>query len=124
MKKVLVALLILCSAGMMKASAQSTDKKQFAQRLTDSMTVQLSLTGDQIPKVQAVNETFVTKGAAIKAEGGGKLEKLKKAKAISKERDEALKGILTTDQFKAYEEHKKENREEMKERFKEMKKEQ
>jgi hypothetical protein len=123
MKKLLASLLFLCCAGFVQVKAQHTDKKQIAQRITDTMTVRLSLSNEQIPKVLTINETFTGQAAVIKGEGDGKLAKLKKLKAIDKERDESLKGVLTGAQFKKYLEQKKENREEAKQRFKEMKKE-
>lgn len=121
MKKLFVSLIIVCCAGLSAAHAQDGAKGNMAKRMTDSMTVRLNLTEDQVPKVQAINEGFAGKAAGVKSEGGGKLEKLKKMKAINGERDKALKAVLTEEQFKEYKANKKENKAEAKERYKKLK---
>ena len=121
MKKLLASLIIICCAGFSTLQAQKMEKGEMAKRMTDSMTVHLSLTEDQVPKVLAINQDFTGKAAAAKSEGG-KISKLKKLKAADEDRDKALKGILTPEQFKTYKARKKENRAEAKEKLKELKK--
>jgi hypothetical protein len=118
MKKLFVLLFVIGCTGFAAVHAQDGEKVTVAKRLTDSMTVQLSLTEEQVPKVLAVNEEFSSKAAGIRNEGGGKMDKLKKLKAANSERDKALKAILTDDQFLEYKANKKENKALAKERMK------
>lgn len=116
MKKLLASLFIIGIATFSSLQAQDVEKGAIAKRMTDSMTVRLSLKEDQVPKVQAINEDFASKAAAIKAEGGDRLSKGKKIKAANGERDKALKAVLTDEQFSEYKANKKENKAEMKQR--------
>jgi len=117
MKKLLASLFIMGIAAFTTLQAQDVEKGAMAKRMTDSMTVRLSLTAEQVPKVQAINEDFAAKAAAIKSEGGDRLSKGKKIKAANGERDKALKGVLTDEQFSEYKANKKENKAEMKQRL-------
>lgn len=117
MKKLLTSLIIICVAGFSTLQAQDAEKGAMAKRMTDSMTVRLSLTDEQVPKVQAINEEFAAKAASIKAEGGDRMNKVKKIKAANSERDKALKAVLTDTQFSEYKANKKENKGEMKHRL-------
>lgn len=110
MKKLFVLLFVIGCTGFAAAHAQDAEKGVMAKRMTDSMTVQLSLTDEQVPKVLAINQEFSGKAAAIRSEGGGKMDKLKKIKAANSERDKALKAILTDEQFIEYKANKKENK--------------
>ncbi|AXY73363.1 hypothetical protein D3H65_04935 [Paraflavitalea soli] len=121
MKKLLASLFILGVAAFSTLQAQDAGKGAMSKRMTDSMTVQLSLTAEQVPKVQAINDDFAAKAAAIKSEGGDRMSKGKKIKAANSERDKALKAVLTEAQFSEYKAHKKENKAEMKQRFKKRK---
>jgi hypothetical protein len=120
MKQLLALLVIIACAGFTQLHAQDKSKER-AQRLTDTMTIRLGLTADQIPKVQAINEEFATKAADVKNSGAGKLGKFKKIKSAGKDRNEALKEVLTDEQYKQYLEQQKETREEMKQKYKEKK---
>lgn len=122
MKKLLASLIIMGCAAFATVQAQSTEKGEMAKRMTDSMTVNLGLTEDQVPKVLAINQEFTSQAASAKSEGGGKISKLKKLKAADDRRDKALKEVLTAEQFKDYKAKKKENRAEAKEKFKDLKK--
>lgn len=122
MKKLLASLIIMGCVAFATVQAQSTEKGEMAKRMTDSMTVNLGLTEDQVPKVLAINQEFTSQAASAKSEGGGKISKLKKLKAADERRDKALKEVLTAEQFKDYKAKKKENRAEAKEKFKDLKK--
>ncbi len=120
MKRVVVLLVMI---GCATFAAQAQDKaKDMAKRMTDTMAVRLSLTAGQVPKVQSINEEFIGDAAAVKNSSSGKLAKLKKLKAAGKDRNEALKGVLTDAQYKLFLEQQKENKEEAKARYKELKK--
>jgi hypothetical protein len=101
--------------------AQDGNADQKAKALTDRMKTQLTLNDDQYKSVYDINLDFVTKLGTVKEDGGGKMAKFKKLKTIDGDRDAALKKILTEQQFKDFQTHKKENREEMKARYKESK---
>ena len=92
-------------------------KDQIVKKMTDSMQVHLSMNEEQYKKVYSINTEFVNKLAAIKKSGDGKMAKYQQFKAADKERDAALKPVLTNDQFRDYQEFKKDLREEMKENY-------
>lgn len=120
MKSFFTAGLLLFFMSVAGASfAQDSKKETRAKALTDTMKTQLALNADQYNQVYTINLDFITKMAALKEDGGSKMSKFSKLKSIDKERDSALKGVLTTEQFKSFEEFKKANREEMKARRKE-----
>jgi len=118
----LVALIVLFFGLCQGAFAQDGSRKdQAAKAITDTMQVRLTLNDDQYKKVYDINEQFLSKLGGVKQEGGGKLAKMQKLKAADQERDAALKPVLTDEQYKKYQEFKKERRAEMKERYKESK---
>ncbi|WP_343693702.1 hypothetical protein [Chitinophaga sp.] len=115
----LVAVFVLLFGMSQAASAQDGSRKdQAVKAMTDTMQVHLSLNDDQYRKVYDINQQFLTKLGGIKQDGGGKLAKLQQLKAADKERDAALKPILTDEQFKQFQVDKKARREEMKENYK------
>lgn len=88
-----------------------------ANKMTDRMKSQLSLTEEQYPKVLAVNKDFSDGMTGIKSSGGSKFEKFKKIKSLDQARDKALKNILTKEQYTLFETQKKSNREEAKKAY-------
>lgn len=115
----LVALFVLLFAMCQGVFAQDGSRKdQATKAMTDTMQARLSLNDDQYKKVYDINAQFLSKLGSIKQQGGGKLAKLKNLKAADQERDAALKPVLSDDQFKKFQEYKKERREEMKENYK------
>jgi hypothetical protein len=115
----LILVLFLFFTGVSFAQDNSADQK--AKALTERMKTQLTLNDDQYKQVYDINLDFVTKLGTVKEEGGSKMSKFKALKTIDGDRDAALKKILTAQQFKDFQTHKKENREEMKARYKESK---
>lgn len=122
MKKYLFALAIVLIGSVSMSYAQKGDKAAAAKRMTDSMTVKLQLTTDQVPKVQTINETWAGKAAAIRSEGGERMEKMKKLKEANQDRDKALKEVLTETQFTEYQANKKEMKQEARGRMRDRKK--
>lgn len=115
----LVAAFVLFFGMSQQVSAQDGSRKdQAVKAMTDTMQVHLSLNDDQYKKVYDINEQFLTKLGGIKQESGGKLAKVQLLKAADKERDAALKPVLTDDQFKQFQVDKKARREEMRENYK------
>lgn len=111
-------LLLLVSIAM-PSFAQDTKKDKAAKALTDTMRTQLSLDDTQYSKVYDINADFMGKLAGMKGDSDSKMAKFKKLKALDEDRDKALKGVLSAEQFKSFQEFKKQNRQEMKARFKE-----
>ncbi|SFD55353.1 protein of unknown function [Chitinophaga sp. CF118] len=103
------------------AFAQDGTPEQKAKALTERMKTQLTLNDDQFGQVYNINLDFVTKMGSVKEDTGGKMAKFKKLKSLDKDRDAALKSVLTEQQFKDFKIHKQETREEMKARYKEKK---
>jgi hypothetical protein len=111
-------LLLLVSMAM-PSFAQDTKKDKAAKALTDTMRTQLSLDDTQYSKVYDINADFMGKLADMKGDSDSKMAKFKKLKAIDEDRDKALKAVLSAEQFKLFQEFKKQNRQEMKARLKE-----
>ncbi len=101
--------------------------QRLAELQTKLMTMQLDLDDEQIPIVQQIN----FEAAQEMMEDAEKLQTAKRRmqkmragrelKSDSKDRDKALKKVLTEDQYKRYEENKEQMKEMMKERMKEQK---
>lgn len=94
--------------------AFSQTKELTADQLTERMKIELSLTEDQLPKVNIVNEEFVKAMQVVKSSSDSKMGKLKVLKSADEKRVSSLKSILTNEQFIKFERTRKENREEMK----------
>lgn len=93
--------------------AQKAKVTQIAKTMTDSMTLQLSLTPQQAGSVQGINETAVAqllelsqKKAQDSTLKGGAMAK--QVMAVMKQRDESVQKLLTSEQQKKYEEIKTE----------------
>gem|GEM_PF-1005129 len=116
----LTAVFLLCLVTLaMPSFAQDTKKDKAAKALTDTMRTQLSLDDAQYSKVYDINADFMGKLAGMKGSSDSKMAKFKKLKAIDEDRDNALKAVLSAEQFKSFQEFKKQNRQEMKARLKE-----
>jgi predicted transglutaminase-like cysteine proteinase len=113
MKKVFAAtVLFVCFAAMANtASAQEkldefmteTSPEERAQMQTDYMKESLTLTEDQVPQVHAVNLKYARRMQDAYNSGGGRLQKLKKMKAVNQEKDSEVKRVLTSTQYATYE---------------------
>lgn len=121
MKKILTLAIIMGCAVFSAVQAQDAKKGIMAKRMTDSMTVQLGLTGEQASKVLAINEEFASKATIIRNENASKPDRVKKLKAANGDRNKALKAVLTEDQFKTYKANRKENHAKANERYKQLK---
>jgi hypothetical protein len=87
-----------------------------AAALTEKMKTELSLTADQYPSVQALNLKYAQKNEQIFKGSDGKFAKYKALKASQKDKNKEMKAILTSDQYKKYEEMVKQMTEELKRR--------
>jgi protein CpxP len=105
--KISILLAVLTACSIFQATAQTTDRtpltaEERAQKWTDWMKTELTLTAEQEPKVHAINLKYADQMDDIKSAEGDRRSKFKDAKATSKAKDEELKAVLTPDQFTRY----------------------
>ena len=107
--------------GIVMAQDSSKAKpKRSPEELTKMQTQQfkrkLSLTADQEPKISAVLLDYSTKLVAAKDSKGGKLKRMQEVKQLTETKDQAMKGILTDQQYTDYLKLMEEQKEKLKER--------
>jgi hypothetical protein len=100
-----------------------TTPEERAKMQTDYMKESLSLTEDQTSQIAAINLKHARKMQDVYNSGGSRIQKLKKMKSVSQEKDNEIKGALTPDKYAAYEKNKAEMKERFKEKAKEKRKE-
>ena len=94
------------------------DPEEMAKRNTDAMKERLELNDDQLKKVEAINLETSKKMSEVFASASGSREAMREEMmAIDEEKDEALKPILTEDQWKEYEKMKEEQAERRRQRM-------
>ena len=105
-----VRLAIIVSSCFIVSFAQGTDQglvNRAATRLTEQMKSELSLTADQVPKVQQANlsaaQQFAQVIAKHKQKPGDTTGFATEAIAIANSRESQLKQVLTQAQFEKYE---------------------
>jgi hypothetical protein len=119
--KILMLLVVLTAGSFgQQAIAQTTERTKLtaeerAQKLTDWMKSELTLTAEQEPTVHAINVKYANQMDDIKADGGDRRSKFKDARDNSKAKDEELKAVLTPDQFTKYTEKKQEMQQKIRE---------
>jgi periplasmic protein CpxP/Spy len=118
MKKLMITAALLCgllSAGYSQEGKQKKTPEERAQYATNTMEKNLSLTADQKSKIYEINLERAKKmdelNSANKAE---RKAKFKKQKKLIEDSDQQLKGVLTTEQQKSYEDLKTQAKENMK----------
>ena len=110
----LSSFLALILAGTVATSAQAQEPttpptpQQQAEGLTQKMTAQLKLTPAQVPQVSQINTSALTTISEIKAKGGRKLKEDKSLKSAMDDWDTGLKGVLTGDQYKGWQQMQQE----------------
>jgi hypothetical protein len=94
------------------AKAQMTDSTRTpegrAAELTKKMQTTLSLTDDQVPKVQTINLKYAQKNQQIWAGADGRFAKVRALRSSQKDKDKEMKTVLDKDQYKKYEEMQQE----------------
>lgn len=98
---------------------QMQPPEERAKRMTEWMTTNLKLTGDQVPKVQDINLRYAQKMEGIKMGSQTKEEKRGQVKSLSDQKDGEMKTVLNDDQYQSYLARKKEMEKRMKEKMKE-----
>ena len=123
MKKLLLVLSIIisCQLAVYAQSSMNMDNlppaEERAEMQTEMMKEKLNLTDEQVPQVKSIN----LKAAQDIDEVGKLTDRMKKFKAFrtaQQEKDEALKKVLTKDQYKLYQDIKEEMKKELKEKRK------
>lgn len=114
-----LAVLIAGSFGQ-QAAAQTTERtplttEERAQKWTDWMKKELTLTAEQEPRIHAINVKYADQMDDIKAEEGDRRSKFKEVRETNKAKDEELKAVLTPEQFTKYTEKKQERQQKMRE---------
>ena len=121
MRKYIILLAVVLT-GVVAVNAQNKEDlppaEDRAQMQTEFMTEKLELSEDQVPQVLTINLTAAKKIDEV-MQLTNKMKKFKAFRSAMMEKDEALKDILTKDQFKLY----KESKEEMKKAIKQKRKE-
>ncbi len=91
---------------------RNMDPKEMAERQTNQMNESLSLTADQLPKIEVLNLKYAEKMKVIRDDADGDRESMRSVMMpLMKEKDVKLKEILTADQWTKLEEFRKEARE-------------
>jgi hypothetical protein len=111
-KKPLLVLLASCvlvlavgqgaCAQMMDKLAKTTPQERAAIQ-TAFMKSKLGLQGEELSKVEAINMKFAEQAEPIIKGSSGPIMKMRQMKAMQQEKDGALKGVLTPQQFSTYE---------------------
>jgi len=108
--------------GAATASAQTPDSTRTAESrantLTDKMKTELTLTDEQYPKVQAINLKYAQKNQALFQGTGGRFAKLRSLKSSQKDKSKEMKAVLTSDQYKKYEQMMEEMKGKAREQYK------
>jgi hypothetical protein len=116
--KTTAAAVVVLLAVTNTVSAQ--DRVDGAQRMTDKMKTELTLTDAQYSKVLEINKDFAAKAKETKPvttadQKEARLERAKAVKVLNEEKEAKLKTVLTDDQYKAYLAKKEERKNKMKE---------
>ena len=90
-------------------TAFSQDSKSQAQKMTDKMKMDLTLTDSQALQVLPANQLFIESLEVLRSERS-KLKKYRAFKTADEKRDKALKQILTDEQYRMFGKMKEENR--------------
>jgi len=99
---VTLALPIVASAQDPSAALAKSTPEERAAFQTEYMKTKLALADEQAPKVQSINLDAAQKMEPVIKGTDGPLVKLRRARAIEAEKETALQGVLTPDQFQKF----------------------
>lgn len=117
--KNLIACIILSLSLSFAASAQTKgtklteDQRAALKNKMDAFKAELKLTAEQQPKFGEINLQFFEELAKFKQDKGSRLSKYRKLKAATNDRDQKIKNILTTEQYKLFQAHQTEMKDEL-----------
>jgi Spy/CpxP family protein refolding chaperone len=100
-----------------------TTPEERAKLQTDYMKESLALTSEQETKIHDLNLTYAKKMQDTYNTPDRKLQKLKKMKGISTEKDREIKEVLNPEQYATYQKNKEEMKEKIRARVQERRKE-
>lgn len=110
----MLGVLMLSATLTFAQQGQNRTPEERAQRQTEQLTKQLSLSADQTTKVQALSLERAKKMEELRA--GGERPDREKLQALQTDFDTKLKPVLTADQWTQYEKFREEQRERMRNR--------
>ncbi len=114
-----ISVLLVCMFALTKAQdAQMPSAEARASKMTEWMKTNLNLTADQLGKVQEINMKYAVRMDSLRTSVTESQARSVAIKTDSDEKDAELKGILTSDQYKAYLEKKQEMKEKYKDKMK------
>lgn len=116
--KAMVSVVALVLAFTVNASAQDRGANA-AQKITDNMKTELSLTDAQYAKVLDINKSFTEKSAEVRKASTDKKANAQAIKTLNEDRETQLKTVLTDDQYKTYLAKKEEKKKAMRARLSE-----
>jgi hypothetical protein len=97
-----MALLLVFMSLASQVNAQDFSPQMMAQRQLDNLTTQLSLSKDQIKKMEPLLISRVEKMMEFRQAGMEREEMMAEMKKINESQMESIKGILTPEQFEKY----------------------
>ncbi|PZR22160.1 MAG: hypothetical protein DI539_06135 [Flavobacterium psychrophilum] len=114
--KAMLSVVALVLAFTLNASAQ--DRSAYAaQKMTDNMKTELTLTDAQYTKVLDINKDFVAKSADARKASTDRAVTAKSVQGLNEEREKQLKTVLTEEQYKNYLLKKDEKKKMVRQRF-------
>ncbi len=113
---VITLFLFTSSAMAQHAFSDNKTPEERAKVQTEWMQTELSLDSTQIEKVYQINLKYANKLDGIKNSSEDRMQKFKKFKALSSDKDKDLKKVFSNEQFKIYQKKKDELRSKMKNR--------
>ncbi|RVT98408.1 hypothetical protein EOD41_16580 [Mucilaginibacter limnophilus] len=118
--KNLIACLILILSLPYAASAQTAgtklteDQKKEYKAKMEAFKTELKLTDEQQPKFEQINLQFLEELAKLKQDNGSRISKYRKLKAATNDRNRKIKDMLTAEQYKVFQAHQTEMKDELK----------
>jgi Spy/CpxP family protein refolding chaperone len=113
-KKINLVLLtgfLLISFNLFAQRGNMPSPEERAKRQVENLKTELTLTDEQIPKVEKIYLDANKKMSEMRANSGGNREGMRdKMMAINKKRDEEMKKVLTAEQFTKYQKYLEEQR--------------
>jgi Spy/CpxP family protein refolding chaperone len=91
----------------------SEDQKNDLKVKMEAYKAKLNLTVEQQPKFEEINLQFAEALAKLKEDNGSRISKYRKLKAATGERNKKVKDILTTEQYKVFQAHQDDMKEEL-----------
>jgi len=120
MKKVFIGVLLVffCALTTKAQTARqlSDEQKKELKVKMEAYKAELNLSDDQQSKFEEINLQFAEELSKLKDDNGTKLNKYKKIKRISDERNRKMKELLSADQYKIFQSHQDDVKKQLKSR--------